>query len=303
MKAGNKEELMQKLKIWHDENTDTYIKFKESVRKAHNDDMGFFNDNVNMLGFDVQEEIDQSESADIEFFMASQLLEKTKAHSQEYAEKIVQNAFNDDPHTLCMLYFMLFENGGIEMAEILAKNSKKFTSTPDTDLRNMYDGMINASVKNGVQTKGDWKMFAKETFMDGAKKLINSVLVTVKGFTGKRSQNRLLKDLLIDADEHLLERIKYHIERRPTDAYLACIMRALELSGHLSKCTYAEFFRSLVLEFPDKNIKSANRGQELYHALVQYRDENHSSAYYLDISSNNIVKGDIISKKLAKEFL
>lgn len=199
MKAGNKEELMQKLKIWHDENIDTYIKFKESVRKAHNDDMGFFNDNVNMLGFDVQEEIDQSESADIEFFMASQLLEKTKAHSQEYAEKIVQNAFNDDPHTLCMLYFMLFENGGIEMAEILAKNSKKFTSTPDTDLRNMYDGMINASVKNGVQTKGDWKMFAKETFMDGAKKLINSVLVTVKGFTGKRSQNRLLKDLLIFA--------------------------------------------------------------------------------------------------------
>lgn len=70
MKAGNKEELMQKLKIWHDENIDTYIKFKESVRKAHNDDMGFFNDNVNMLGFDVQEEIDQSESADIEFFMA-----------------------------------------------------------------------------------------------------------------------------------------------------------------------------------------------------------------------------------------
>lgn len=104
MKAGNKEELMQKLKIWHDENIDTYIKFKESVRKAYNGDMGFFNDNVNMLGFDVQEEIDQSESADIEFFMASQLLEKTKAHSQEYAEKIVQNAFNDDPHTLCMLY-------------------------------------------------------------------------------------------------------------------------------------------------------------------------------------------------------
>jgi len=31
MKAGNKEELMQKLKIWHDENIDTYIKFKESV--------------------------------------------------------------------------------------------------------------------------------------------------------------------------------------------------------------------------------------------------------------------------------
>jgi hypothetical protein len=111
MKASNKEEFMQKLKIWHDENIETYKKFKETVSKARNGSMGFFTDNVNMLGFNVQEEEEQSEKAGIEYYMPSQLLEKTKAHRREYAERVKQNALNDDPHTLCMYYFILFENG------------------------------------------------------------------------------------------------------------------------------------------------------------------------------------------------
>lgn len=302
MKASNKEEFMQKLKIWHDENIETYKKFKETVSKAQNGGMEFFTDNVNMLGFNVQEEEEKSEEAGIEYYMPSQLLEKTKAHRREYAERIKQNVLNKDPHSLCMYYFILFENGGTEIAEILAKNSKEFTKTPETDLRNMYDGMINASVKNGVQTKGDWKQFARTTFVEGLKNLVDSVLVTVKGFTGKRSQTRLLKDLLIDADDDVYAFIQHHLERRPTDAYIACIMRALEMSGHLSDCSYAEFFRSLKMEYPNLNIKSVNRGQELYHAIIQYRNGYETGTSHLGISSNKIAKGNELAKRMAQEF-
>lgn len=302
MKASNKEEFMQKLKIWHDENIETYKKFKETVSKAQNGGMEFFTDNVNMLGFNVQEEEEESEEAGIGYYMPSQLLEKTKAYRNEYAERIKQNVLNKDPHTLCMYYFILFENGGTEIAEILAKNSKEFTKTPETDLRNMYDGMINASVKNGVQTKGDWKQFARATFVEGLKNLVDSVLVTVKGFTGKRSQTRLLKDLLIDADDDVYALIQHHLERRPTDAYIACIMRALEMSGHLSDCSYAEFFRSLKMEYPNQNIKSINRGQELYHAIIQYRNGYETGASHLGISSNKIAKGNELAKRMAQEF-
>lgn len=302
MKASNKEEFMQKLKIWHDENIETYKKFKETVSKARNGGMEFFTDNVNMLGFNVEEEEEESEKAGIEYYMPSQLLEKTKTHRREYAERVKQNVLNNDPHTLCMYYFILFENGGTEIAEILAKNSKKFTKTPETDLRNIYDGMINASVKNGIQTKGDWKQFARTTFVEGLKNLLDSVLVTVKGFTGKRSQTRLLKDLLIDADDDVYALIQHHLERRPTDAYIACIMRALEMSGHLSECSYAEFFRSVKMEYPNLNIKSVNRGQELYHAIVQYQNGFETGASHVGISSNKIAKGYELAKRMAQKF-
>lgn len=302
MKASNKEEFMQKLKIWHDENIETYKKFKETVSKAQNGGMEFFTDNVNMLGFNVQEEEEKTEEAGIEYYMPSQLLEKTKAHRREYAERVKQNVLNDDPHTLCMYYFILFENGGTEIAEILAKNSKKFTKTPETDLRNMYDGMISASVRNGIQTKGNWKQFARTTFVEGLKNLIDSVLVTVKGFTGKRSQTRLLKELLIDVDDDIYALIQHYLERRPTDAYIACIMRALEMSGHLSECSYAEFFRSLKMDFPNLNIKSVNRGQELYHAIVQYKNGFGTGASHVGISSNKIAKGYEIAKRMAHKF-
>ncbi len=297
MQAKNMEEFRQKLKIWHDEHLQVYDDFLKTVEDARKGDMKFFENNVSMLGFNVLEEIDISQADGIGYYMPSQLLERTKPHNQEYAEQIKQNVLEDDPNTLCMYYFILYDNGAFMMAEILKENAENFTKTPDTDLRNMYDGMIRASVKNDVVKKGEWKSFAKDTLVDGLRKMLESVLITVKGLVGKRDKRRQLNDLLIDKDEKLYERIQYYLAHRHSDTDIACLKRALDVSKHLSKCSYSEFFRSLQQEFKDYNIKSMERGQELYNDL-----SNNTKGAHLNISSNVLEKAKEISRRLEKDF-
>ena len=288
MEAKNKEEFMKWLKAWHDEHLDVYEAFRQSVAGAHEGKMDFFEHNTKMLGINVQEVADEMQEEGRKVILPSLLVRDTEPHISEYAERIKEAVEKEDPHVLCMYYFMLFENGGIEIAQILGEKADDITPTPDSDMAYMYKKMMQSSVNNDIQKKSEWTAFTRGTVIGRIADWLKSALAVVKGKKGKRRSRRSLDELLIDDSEHLKSRIHHYLSRRHTDADIALILRALVLSGTIKPCKYAEFFSCLQDEYPEDGIRSIKRGQELFNALSQEKPDSADAPGYYDITEKQL---------------
>ena len=288
MKAKNKEEFMKWLKAWHDEHLDVYEAFRQSVAGAHEGKLDFFEHNTQMLGIDVQAVADDMQEKGRKVVLPSLLVQDTEPHISEYAERIKEAVEKEDPQVMCMYYFMLFENGGTEIAQILGEKADEITLTPESDMAYMYKRMMQSSVNNDIQKKSEWAAFIKGTVTGRIADWLKSALAVVKGKKGKRRSRRSLDELLTSNCELLRSRIHHYLSHRHTDADIALILRALILSGAIKPCKYAEFFSCLQDEYPEDDIRSIKRGQELFNALSQDNPDSTDAPGYYDITEKQL---------------
>lgn len=293
---------MKWLKAWHDEHLDVYEAFRLSVVGAHDGKLDFFEHNTKMLGINVQEVADDMQRKGREVVLPSLLVQDTEPHVGEYAERIKDAVEKEDPHVLCMYYFMLFENGGTEIAQILGEVADEITPTPESDMAYMYKRMMQSSVNNDIQKKSEWAAFTKGTVAGRIADWLKSALAVVKGKKGKRKSRRSLDELLTSNSEQLKSRIHHYLSRRHTDADIALILRALILSGTIMPCKYAEFFSCLQEEYPEDDIRSIKRGQELFNALSQENLDSANVPGYYDISEKQLSISKEIIHRMQAEF-
>ena len=150
--------------------------------------------------------------------------------------------------SFCLLYFLIFDNGFTQLAQVLIDNVNKVDSLdPEFHFikEQIIKSMVNVSIAKGYEKKESWKKIAGKQVDIDDEDTINNTLSRIKGTAGRKPDNRILEELLIgDKKKLLLALDDFIADKYNLTIDLACLFCILEETQHID-CGYETFHNAI----------------------------------------------------------
>ena len=188
----------------------------------------------------------------------------------EYLEQLYKRiAVEGEPLAYCIYFFVTFDHGLRQMADVFSKQMVDGQSTSFTAemFRMCLRTFIAHSLSNRTDTKEGWQQLANETSSDDCWKEIMFTLRSCQSHGGQQKDNRTLDELLIGDTARLKAHIKDYLSENSGTSRLAYLLYALRQSGHIESCNYITFHRALQSLSP-KPLGGPDVPQRRYHELL-----------------------------------
>lgn len=188
----------------------------------------------------------------------------------EYLERLYNRiAIDKDPLAFCIYFFVTFDHGLSQMADVFShqmvgSHSSAFTSEM---FRLCIRTFVEHSLSNRTETKEDWQQMANETSNDDCWKEIMLTLRDCHTHGGQQKDSRTLDELLKGDKEKLKSLIKDYLYENPGSSRLAYLLYALRQSGHIEPCNYITFHRALQ-QIVSKPLGGPDVPQRRFHELM-----------------------------------
>ena len=181
---------------------------------------------------------------------------------------IAKKIRSKDSMVFCYYYWMILDNGPIDMAAIYSSH-----------LRNNHVGLfwrwifrltfkvyVVHSFKMGTR-RMDWKKYLRKLDDEKARNDINKGLQMAMPCQsqGKRIDCRTLEELI--PNPNVIEVVEVVLRKRKSDVDIAYLLMSLRLNGLVPDIAYTTFHRALQNEFPDEGIKGYGKAQAEYTEL------------------------------------
>ena len=176
---------------------------------------------------------------------------------------------NGDALAYCIYYFVTFDHGLRQMADMFSRQMANRHSTSFTTamLSMCIRTFIGHSLSNRSDTKEGWMQLANETSSDDCWKEIMLALRDSHTYGGQQKDSRTLDELLIGDVERLKSVIKDYLSENPGTSRLAYLLYALRQSEHIESCNYITFHRALQA-ITNKPLGGPDVPQRRYHELL-----------------------------------
>ena len=188
----------------------------------------------------------------------------------EYLERLYKRiAVEGDPLAYCIYFFVTFDHGLRQIADVFSKQMVGGQSTSFTAemFRMCLRMFIAHSLSNRTDTKEGWMQLANETGNDDCWKEIMFTLRSCQSHGGQQKDSRTLDELLIGDKGRLKALIKDYLSENPGTSRLAYLLYALRQSEHIESCNYITFHRALQ-QLVCKPIGGPDVPQRRYHELM-----------------------------------
>ena len=188
----------------------------------------------------------------------------------EYLDQLYHRVTVDgDALAYCIYYFVTFDHGLRQMADMFSRQMSSHNSTSFTNemLRMCIRAFVGHSLSNKSDNKESWIQLANETDNDDCWKEIMLALRDSHTHGGQQKDCRTLDELLIGDTERLKLLIKDYLYENPGVSRLAYLLYALRQSGHIVSCNYITFHRALQA-ISNKPLGGPDVPQRRYHELL-----------------------------------
>ena len=188
----------------------------------------------------------------------------------EYLEQLYKRiVIEGEPLAYCIYFFVTFDHGLRQMADVFSKQMVDGQSTSFTAemFRMCLRTFIAHSLSNRTDTKEGWMQLANETGNDDCWKEIMFTLRSCQSHGGQQKDCRSLDELLIGDKEKLKSLIKDYLNEHPGASRLAYLLYALRQTGHIESCNYITFHRALQ-QMVSKPLGGPDVPQRRYHELM-----------------------------------
>ena len=188
----------------------------------------------------------------------------------EYLEQLYKRiAVEGEPLAYCIYFFVTFDHGLRQMADVFSKQMVGGQSTSFTAemFRMCLRTFIAHSLTNRTDTKEGWQQLANETSSDDCWKEIMFTLRSCQSHGGQQKDSRTLDELLIGDKARLKAHIKDYLSENPGTSRLAYLLYALRQSDHIKSCNYITFHRALQA-IANKPLGGPDVPQRRYHELL-----------------------------------
>ena len=188
----------------------------------------------------------------------------------EYLEQLYHRvAVDGDSLAYCIYYFVTFDHGLRQMADMFSRQMANNHSTSFTTamLSMCIRAFISQSLSNRSDTKEGWMQLANETNNDDCWKEIMLALRDNHTHGGQQKDCRTLDELLIGDTESLKSLIKDYLYENPGASRLAYLLYALRQTEHIESCNYITFHRALQA-MVGKPLGGPDVPQKRYHELM-----------------------------------
>ena len=188
----------------------------------------------------------------------------------EYLEQLYKRiAVEGEPLAYCIYYFVTFDHGLRQMADMFSRQMANRHSTSFTTamLSMCIRTFIGHSLSNRSDTKEGWMQLANETSSDDCWKEIMLALRDSHTHGGQQKDSRTLDELLIGDVENLKSLIKDYLYENPGASRLAYLLYALRQTEHIESCNYIAFHRALQAMVA-KPLGGPDVPQRRYHELM-----------------------------------
>ena len=188
----------------------------------------------------------------------------------EYLEQLYKRiAVEGEPLAYCIYFFVTFDHGLRQMADVFSKQMVGGQSTSFTAemFRMCLRTFIEHSLSNRTDTKEGWMQLANETGNDDCWKEIMFTLRSCQSHGGQQKDSRTLDELLIGDKGRLKALIKDYLSENSGTSRLAYLLYALRQSNHIEPCNYITFHRALQ-SIANKPLGGPDVPQRRYHELL-----------------------------------
>lgn len=188
----------------------------------------------------------------------------------EYLEQLYHRvAVDGDSLAYCIYYFVTFDHGLRQMADMFSRQMANNHSTSFTTamLSMCIRAFISHSLSNRSDTKESWEALANKTSNDDLWKEIHLALRDSHTHGGQQKDSRTLDELLICDTEVLKSKIQDYLRENPQTSRLAYLLYALRQTGKIQPCSYITFHRALQSLSP-KPLGGPDVPQRRYHELL-----------------------------------
>ena len=188
----------------------------------------------------------------------------------EYLEQLYHRvAVDGDSLAYCIYYFVTFDHGLRQMADMFSRQMANNHSTSFTTamLSMCIRAFISHSLSNRSDTKEGWMQLANETNNDDCWKEIMLALRDSHTHGGQQKDSRTLDELLICDTEVLKSKIQDYLRENPQTSRLAYLLYALRQTGKIQPCSYITFHRAL-LSLSPKPLGGPDVPQKRFHELM-----------------------------------
>ena len=188
----------------------------------------------------------------------------------EYLEQLYKRiAVEGEPLAYCIYFFVTFDHGLRQMADVFSKQMVDGQSTSFTAemFRMCLRTFIAHSLTSRTDTKEGWQQLANETSSDDCWKEIMFTLRSCQSHGGQQKDSRTLDELLIGDKGRLKALIKDYLSENPGTSRLAYLLYVLRQSNHIKSCNYITFHRALQSLSP-KPLGGPDVPQRRYHELL-----------------------------------
>ena len=188
----------------------------------------------------------------------------------EYLERLYRRVVTDgDSLAYCIYYFVTFDHGLRQMADMFSRQMASNNSTSFTTamLSMCIRAFIGHSLSNSSDTKEGWMQLANETNNDDCWKEIMLALRDSHTHGGQQKDSRTLDELLICDTEVLKSKIQDYLRENPQTSRLAYLLYALRQTGKIQPCSYITFHRALQSLSP-KPLGGPDVPQKRFHELL-----------------------------------
>ena len=188
----------------------------------------------------------------------------------EYLERLYKRiVVEGEPLAYCIYFFVTFDHGLRQMADVFSKQMVDGQSTSFTAemFRMCLRTFIAHSLTNRTDTKEGWQQLANETSSDDCWKEIMFTLRSCQSHGGQQKDSRTLDELLIGDKTRLKAHIKDYLSENHGTSRLAYLLYALRQSNHIESCNYITFHRALQA-ITNKPLGGPDVPQRRYHELL-----------------------------------
>ena len=174
----------------------------------------------------------------------------------EYLERLYKRiAVEGEPLAYCIYFFVTFDHGLRQMADVFSKQMVDGQSTSFT--AEMFRMCLRTFIAHSL---------ANETSSDDCWKEIMFTLRSCQSHGGQQKDSRTLDELLIGDKARLKAHIKDYLSENPGTSRLAYLLYALRQSNHIESCNYITFHRALQA-ITNKPLGGPDVPQRRYHEL------------------------------------
>lgn len=188
----------------------------------------------------------------------------------EYLEQLYKRiAVEGEPLAYCIYFFVTFDHGLRQMADVFSKQMVGGQSTSFTAemFRMCLRTFIAHSLSNRTDTKEGWQLLANDTSSDDCWKEIMFTLRSCQSHGGQQKDSRTLDELLIGATNAIKSKIQDYLHENPQTSRLSYLLYVLRQSGKIQSCSYITFHRALQSLSP-KPLGGPDVPQKRFHELM-----------------------------------
>ena len=248
--------------------------FEESITSMPQSMKCILNDLINHMvasGMDMHlTEKDRAALQNLGLFVSKTVYVYSLLFVPEYLEQLYHRvAVDGDSLAYCIYYFVTFDHGLRQMADMFSRQMANSHSTSFTTamLSMCVRAFVGHSLSNKSDTKEGWMQLANETNNDDCWKEIMFTLRSCQSHGGQQKDSRTIDELLIGDKGRLKAHIKDYISENSGTSRLAYLLYALRQSGHIVSCNYITFHRTLQSLSP-KPLGGPDVPQRRYHELM-----------------------------------